>query len=148
MTASALTEPPKILVVDDSLVAAGLVRLMLGREPYEFVHAASGEEALEIARRETPDLVLLDWMMPGVDGLETLRRLRRDPECERIPVIMISVRGNAHDVATALATGCIAYLTKPLEAGLLLAAVRAVLVRGGSASRAAVAGLQPLPPLR
>ncbi len=145
MSASTLVAPAKILVVDDSAVAVGLVRLMMAREPYAFRHAVDGAQALEIAAHDRPDLILLDWMMPGLDGLETLRRLRADPARRGIPVIMLSVRGKADDVATALAAGCVAYLTKPIEAGLLLAAVRSVLVRSAASSAARMADSRPSP---
>lgn len=104
----------KILVVDDEEQIVDLIKLMLG-ENYDYVEAYDGFEAIEKAKAEKPDLVLLDIMMPGMDGYEVCRKLRVDPETKDMVVAMVSAKKEDHDILEGIDVGAIAYITKPFD---------------------------------
>ena len=108
------------------------------REGYEIVRTADGDEALLLAEEHTPDLVILDWMIEGVSGIEVCRRLRRRPQTAHVPIIMLTARGEESDRIRGLETGADDYVTKPFSPRELLARVGAVLRR----VRPALAGEQ------
>jgi two-component system alkaline phosphatase synthesis response regulator PhoP len=117
----------KILVVDDEKDILDLVAYNLKQEGYKVTCVISGEEALEIARAKKPDLILLDLMLPGVDGFDVCKRLKRDSETEDIPVIMLTAKGEDIDVVTGLELGADDYIVKPFSPRILIARIRAVL---------------------
>src|SRR5258708_29645776 len=117
----------KILLVEDASELAQVVLRELRASGYETAHAADGLAALELHAREQPDLVLLDWMLPKLDGLEVLRRLRQSAPT---PVLMLTARGEETDRVVGLELGADDYLAKPVSMRELLARVRALLHRG------------------
>ena len=117
----------RILVVDDEEDIAELVAYNLERNGYRVTCVASGEVALKSARANLPDLVILDLMLPGIDGLEVCRTLRRDTKTAHIPVVMLTAKGEEADVVSGLELGADDYVTKPFSPRILLARVRAVL---------------------
>lgn len=119
----------KILVVDDEEDILELVRFNLSREGYMVSCAASGEEALRLAKSDPPALIVLDLMLPGMDGLETARRLKADSTTKRIPIVMLTAKGEEADIVTGLELGADDYVTKPFSPRILVARVRAVLRR-------------------
>jgi len=125
--ASAAPRKPAILIVDDAPDNISLLRAMLLRQGYQTFVATSGERALEIAQRIQPDLVLLDVVMPGVDGLETCRRLKAQPATANIPVIFMSARGETEDIVAGFDIGAADYIPKPLRMEEVCARVRAQL---------------------
>ncbi len=129
-----------VLVVDDEEDVLELIRYNLERAGYRVSCAASGEEALALARRTGPDVILLDLMLPGVDGLDVCRQLRADAATRDIPVVMVSARGEEADVVAGLELGADDYVTKPFSPRVLLSRVKAVLRRrrGEEASPEAV----------
>lgn len=122
----------RVLVVEDEQNLLNLLRKYLEREGFEVHQTLDGREALEVARRTEPDVVVLDWMLPGLDGMEVLRELRRFSEAY---VIMLTARADEVDRIVGLSTGADDYLVKPFSPGELVARVRAMLrrPRGGAA---------------
>jgi two-component system alkaline phosphatase synthesis response regulator PhoP len=120
----------KILVVDDEEDILELVRYNLSREGYKVLCASSGEEGLKIARAEKPDLIVLDLMLPGFDGLDVTRRLKGDDDTRKIPIVMLTAKEEESDIVTGLELGAEDYITKPFSPRVLVARVRAVLRRG------------------
>ena len=120
---------PVILVVEDEAALARLLRYNLEKQGFEVVGAADGEEALLVVRERAIDLVVLDWMLPDVSGLEVCRRLRRGAETRNLPVIMLTARGADADRIRGLDTGADDYITKPFSHDELHARIRAVLRR-------------------
>jgi diguanylate cyclase (GGDEF)-like protein/PAS domain S-box-containing protein len=118
---------PAILIVDDAPDNLALLRTMMLRQGYQTFVATSGERALEIAQRIQPDLVLLDIVMPGMDGLETCRRMKAHPATARIPVIFMSARGETEDIVAGFDIGAADYIPKPLRMEEVCARVRAQL---------------------
>jgi two-component system, OmpR family, alkaline phosphatase synthesis response regulator PhoP len=118
-----------ILVVDDEEDILELVRYNLAKEGYRVTTVASGEEALKSVRSIQPDIILLDLMLPGVDGLEVCRLLKHDPKTQHIPIIMLSAKGEEADIVTGLELGAADYITKPFSPRVLVARLRAVLRR-------------------
>lgn len=118
-----------ILVVDDEEDILELVQFNLQREGYNIKTAASGEKALEMINEESPDLIVLDLMLPGIDGLEITKRLKGDYNKMDIPIIMLSAKGEEADVVTGLELGADDYVTKPFSPRVLVARVKAVLRR-------------------
>ena len=116
----------RILVVDDDANTSKLVKLYLQRDGYSVTVAADGREALEVARDKKPDLIVLDLMLPHVDGLEVCRRLRQESD---VPIIMLTARTTDSDKLAGLDIGADDYVTKPFSPGELAARVRAVLRR-------------------
>jgi len=119
----------KILVVDDEEDILELVRYNLSKQRYQVVSALSGEIALEKARAEHPDLILLDLMLPGLDGLTVCRELRRDPETSNTPIIMLTAKGEEADIVVGLELGADDYIVKPISPRVLEARIKAVLRR-------------------
>ena len=130
--------PPHMLLVEDDPAIAELLCWHFRREEFEISQTADGEEALLLARERTPDIVLLDWMVEGLSGLEVCRRLRRAPETANVPIIMLTARGEEEDRVRGLETGADDYVTKPFSPRELVARVNAVLRR----VRPALAGEQ------
>ena len=118
---------PLILVVDDVRDNVEIVRLRLESQSYMVVTAENGGEALQKVKAELPDLVLLDVMMPGIDGIETVKRLKADPSLPFIPVILLTARSDTKEVIAGLDSGADDYLTKPFDHSALMARVRAML---------------------
>ncbi|MDD2648728.1 MAG: response regulator transcription factor [Eubacteriales bacterium] len=121
-----MREKPLVLVVDDDPNISRLVQLYLEKEGYDTAIAARGEEALELFKQKEPDLLILDIMLPGIDGLEVLRRIRKD---KNVPVIMLSAKDETFDKVLGLELGADDYLAKPFDSKELLARVKAVLRR-------------------
>lgn len=119
----------KILVVEDEEDIRELLRYNLSKEGYQVTGAASGEGALKTARILQPDLMILDLMLPGVDGLEVCRLLKRDPRTQHLPIVMLTAKGEEADIVTGLELGADDYIIKPFSPRVLLARVRAVLRR-------------------
>lgn len=120
---------PKILVVDDEQPIRELVKYNLEREGYQVLQAADGVSALSVARKENPDLIILDIMLPGEDGLSVCRSLNRDAQTRSIPIIMLSARGEEVDKVLGLEMGADDYMTKPFSPRELVARVKARLRR-------------------
>jgi two-component system phosphate regulon response regulator PhoB len=118
-----------VLVVDDEQDIQELVAYNLSRNGYHVTCVGSGEDALKVARLRMPDLVLLDLMLPRIDGLEVCRQLKAEARTRHIPVIMLTAKGEEADVVTGLELGADDYVSKPFSPRLLLARVRAVLRR-------------------
>jgi len=120
-------EKPTILLVDDEEDIVELLELNLLREGYKVLTCGTGEQALEIAHSKLPNLMILDLMLPGIDGLEVCKRLRSDPKTERLPIIILSAKGEEADIVTGLELGADDYVTKPFSGKVLVARVRRVL---------------------
>ena len=119
----------KILVVDDEEDILELLKFNLSREGYQVLCAVSGEQALRLVRSENPDLIMLDLMLPGIDGLEVTRRLKNDPDTKNLPIVMLTAKGEEADIVTGLELGADDYITKPFSPRILIARIRAVLRR-------------------
>ncbi len=119
----------RVLLVEDDAALAELVSWHLEREDFEVERTGDGEEAILLARETPPDLVLLDWMIEGVSGIEVCRRLRRMPDTANVPIIMLTARGEEEDRVRGLETGADDYVTKPFSPRELVARVGAVLRR-------------------
>jgi DNA-binding response OmpR family regulator len=117
----------KILLVDDSSTVLLMERMILSRNEFEVITAKDGVEGLEKARAERPDLILMDVVMPRMDGFEACRRLRQEPDINRIPVIMVTTRGELASMEAGFASGCSDYVTKPINGSELLTKVRSCL---------------------
>jgi two-component system phosphate regulon response regulator PhoB len=120
---------PTILLVEDEDALATLLQYNLEKEGYEVVVAGDGEEALVMIDEKLPDLVVLDWMLPKVSGIEVCRRLRQRPETRNLPIIMLTARGEESDRIRGLDTGADDYVVKPVSMSELAARARAVLRR-------------------
>ncbi len=116
-----------ILVVDDEDDIRELVALNLDREGYKVLACETGEHALAMVRSKTPDLVVLDLMLPGIDGLEVCKRLKTDPSLRHIPVVMLTAKGEESDIVAGLELGADDYITKPFSGKVLVARVRRLL---------------------
>ena len=122
---------PLVLVVDDLVINVEVLEAKLSKEGFDTVHAFSGPSALEAAERELPDLVLLDAMMPEMDGLEVCRRLKGNPKTAQIPVIVLTALSGSEDRWQAFAAGANDFLTKPFRDDVLLTRVHFMLRRKG-----------------
>jgi two-component system phosphate regulon response regulator PhoB len=133
---------PRVMIVEDEEPLITLLRYNLEAEGYDVDSVMRGDEAETRLRETTPDLVLLDWMLPGVSGIELCRRLRARAETERLPIIMLTARGEEAERIRGLATGADDYVVKPFSVPELLARVRALLRRAKpeQVSRMLVAG--------
>lgn len=122
---------PTILVVEDEAPLLTLLRYNLEKQGFQVDEAADGQEALMRVAEAPPDLVLLDWMLPALSGLEVCRQLRRRPDTRNMPIIMVTARTEDQDAVRALDTGADDYIAKPFVMDALLARIRALLRRSG-----------------
>ena len=106
---------PRILIADDSQLNAELLEVHLEGTGFETMIATNGEETLSAARDWKPDVILLDVMMPNLDGLSACAAIRAQPETADIPIIMVTTRGEEHSIETAFRNGCTDYVTKPIN---------------------------------
>ena len=120
---------PRVLVVDDEAPIVALLRYNLEKAGFDVDEAADGQEALTACSERSPDLVVLDWMLPTVSGIEVCRRLRRAPESRNLPIIMLTARGEEGDRIRGLDAGADDYVSKPFSPSELIARIRAVLRR-------------------
>ena len=120
---------PLIMVVEDEAALVTMLRYNLEKEGYRIAHCADGEEALIVVDEKQPDLVVLDWMLPVMSGIEVCRQIRRKPRSRDLPVIMLTARGEEGDKVRGLNTGADDYLTKPFSLPELLARIKALLRR-------------------
>ena len=127
--AAGVTTKPHILVVEDESALVEMLRYNLEKEGFRVSAATDGEEALTAVSEQSPDLVILDWMLPLVSGLEICRQLRRKPETRELPIIMLTARGEESDRVRGLEIGADDYVSKPFSPSELIARVRAVLRR-------------------
>jgi DNA-binding response OmpR family regulator len=118
-----------ITLIEDEPDIQEIIAYNLKREGYQVSAALNGEEGLDLIERKKPDLILLDLMLPGIDGLEVCRRLRSRPETQDIPIIMVSAKGEETDVVLGLGLGADDYIAKPFSPKELIARVKAVLRR-------------------
>src|SRR3569623_41486 len=123
----------RILVVEDEEALATLLRYNLDAEGYEVETVARGDDADTRLKERVPDLVVLDWMLPGLSGIELCRRLRARPETKQLPIIMLTARGEESERVRGLATGADDYIVKPFSVPELIARVRALLRRASPA---------------
>jgi len=112
-------ETKRILVVDDEARVREMIEFRLRLFGYEVLHAANGSEALAVASREVPDLVLLDVMMPELDGFQVCARLKQEEATRSIPVIMLTAKAEAKDVTRAFNSGAVDYVVKPYDPAVL-----------------------------
>lgn len=119
----------KILLVDDSATTLMMEQMVLRAQPYNIVTAKNGREAIERAAAERPDLILLDVVMPEMNGFETCRRIRQHPATKVTPIIMVTTRGEEQSVEAGYESGCSDYITKPINGAELLTKVRGYLER-------------------
>lgn len=124
-----------ILIVDDEEDILELVRYNLEKEGYKVHCAATGEAAIQAARHESPDLMVLDLMLPGIDGLDVCRVLKNDPKTKAISIIMLSAKGEEADVVAGLEIGADDYVTKPFSPRVLLARVKSSLRKSKTSAR-------------
>lgn len=122
-----------IVVIDDEEDIRELIQYNLSKEGYVVSCAVSGEEGVELVERVKPDLLILDLMLPGIDGLEVCRRLKSDAKLKSIPIVMVSARGEEPDVVSGLELGADDYVSKPFSPKVLIARVKSVLRRGKAA---------------
>lgn len=127
-----MTKQPFILVVEDEEDISNLIQYNLEKAGYHVLSVASGEEALKVIFKKIPDLILLDIMLPGMDGLELCRSLRKDSTLNAMPIIMITAKGEEHDIVKGLELGADDYITKPFSPKVLKARIQSVLRRKSS----------------
>ena len=121
--------PKRILIVDDTATVVMFEKMMLSSQGYAFDTATNGEDALVLVEQRRPDMILLDIMMPKMDGIETCRRLKSNPDTNAIPVVMVTTKGEAERVEQAFLAGCDDYITKPVDKLELLTKVATHLSR-------------------
>jgi len=119
--------PPRVLIADDNAANVRIMRTRLAADGYEVVTAGDGEQALAVAHEAEPDLILLDIMMPKVDGIEVCRRLKARPNPSFVPIILVTAMTDAKDIVAGLEAGADEYLTKPVDHAALAARVRSML---------------------
>jgi len=117
----------RILLVEDDPSVLRAISFIFEKEGYEVLTAMNGLEGLKKAKEENPDLLVLDVMLPGIDGFEICHRLRAESQTAQLPILMLSAKGQAADKATGLGVGANEYLTKPVERSVLLSKVAALL---------------------
>ena len=122
-----MRNPPRILIADDNAMNVDILQKRLAVHGYEILTAADGEEALAAAREKLPDLILLDVMMPKMDGMEVCRQLKGDPSGPFIPIVLVTAKGDSKDIVAGLEAGGDEYLTKPVDHAALAARVRSML---------------------
>ena len=114
----------KILLVDDSNTILMMEKMILAKGPYTMVTASNGEEAVAKAESENPDLILMDVVMPKMDGFEAVRRIRQMATVASVPIIMVTTRGEEHNIEIGYQAGCTDYVTKPIDGVELIAKLR------------------------
>jgi len=119
----------RILVIEDQEDNRQIVRDLVTASGYELIEATTGEDGLDAAAREQPDLILMDIQLPGIDGYEVTRRIKADPKLSKIPIIAVTSYALSGDDKKAFAAGCDGYVTKPYSPRLLLAKIREYLPR-------------------
>jgi DNA-binding response OmpR family regulator len=117
----------KILLVDDSATILMMERMILNKNQYDLVTATNGEEAIAKARTERPDVILMDVVMPKMNGFDACRAIRADEEIRATPIIMVTTRGEGMNVEAGFQSGCNDYVTKPINSAELLTKLRNVL---------------------
>jgi CheY-like chemotaxis protein len=117
----------KILLVDDSATVLMMERMILASERFQIVTAANGEEAQQRAKSEQPDLILMDIVMPKLNGLQACQAIKSDPETAHIPIILVTTRGEAASLEAGYSSGCSDYVTKPVNSAELLSKIRNIL---------------------
>lgn len=117
----------KILLVDDSATVLMMEKMLLGNQPYDLLVAKDGSEGVGMAQAEHPDLILMDVVMPRMDGFEAVRRIRLDDTLRATPVIMVTTRGEPVNVERGYSSGCSDYITKPIDGVELLTKIRSYL---------------------
>jgi len=117
----------RILIIDDDPIALELIEYALQQEGYETITAPNGVEGLAKVRDEKPDLVVLDVMLPGLDGFEVCHRLRAEPETARLPILMLSAKAREVDIDTGRRMGADMYVTKPMDPSALVVQVGTLL---------------------
>ena len=127
----------KILIVEDEQSIIDLVHYNLSKEGYHVLSVMSGEDALETARSDKPDLILLDLMLPGIDGLEVCKILNYDPRTLNIPILILTAKSEESDIITGLELGADDYITKPFSPKILIARIEAVIRRRSENMRGA-----------
>ena len=125
-----------ILVIEDEVDILALVHYTLAKEGYTVTPVTSGEDGLKAAAGKRPDLILLDLMLPGMDGLEVCRRLKKNPETAPVPIVMVTAKGEEADVVAGLELGADDYVAKPFSTKVLLARIKTVLRRHESEAQA------------
>ena len=114
----------KILLVDDSATILMTERMILTKGPYDLLTAKDGEEAVAVALAQRPDLILMDVVMPKMNGFEACRRIREEESIRTTPIIMVTTRGEVENVETGFESGCNDYITKPINAHELITKLR------------------------
>ena len=122
-----MKQPPRILIVDDNETNRDILKVLLTGNGYDVLHAGDGEEALEVATQHLPDLILLDIMMPKLDGIEVCRRLKANAALPFMPIILLTAKSDSKDVVDGLDAGADEYLSKPIDQPALVARVKALL---------------------
>ena len=122
-----MTRKPRVLIADDDAFIRRPLEWILTQEGFAAECAADGDECMERLRAEPPDLLILDVMMPGLDGFEICRRMKNEPALREIPVVLLSARGREHDRERGLALGAAEYLTKPYSPTDLMQRIRGLL---------------------
>ena len=125
-------ERKKILIVDDSPTTLMMEKMILKQEPYELIVAKDGQEAVDLAIEHQPDLILLDVVMPVMDGFEACRQLRERAATRSTPIIMVTTRGEEKHVELGFESGCSDYVTKPIDGLELLSKIRNYLPSRGT----------------
>ncbi|MBD3232895.1 MAG: response regulator, partial [candidate division Zixibacteria bacterium] len=118
-----------ILIIEDDRDILELVDYNLSKEGYKTICLTSGEQAVNIAKSKTPNLILLDLMLPDLDGLEVCKILKNDPKTSHIPIVMLTAKGEESDIVTGLELGADDYITKPFSVKVLIARIRAAFRR-------------------
>ena len=124
----------KILIVEDEVAIREMVEMSLGSSGFQLFQAESGEEGFSLLNEHVPDLILLDWMLPGMSGIDFAKRLKKDPLCKGIPVIMLTARGEEDDKVRGLDVGADDFITKPFSPRELISRIKAVLRRASPTS--------------
>ena len=122
-------EDPCILIVEDEHAQMELLAYNVEAEGFRVLRATDGEEAMLIAQEDQPDLIILDWMLPNLSGIEACRQLKRKPETKNIPIVMLTARGQEEDRVRGLDTGADDYVVKPYSVNELMARIRAIIRR-------------------
>ena len=123
-----------ILIVEDNEKNRKLVRKVLEKIGYRTQEVETGEEAIEAVRREAPDLILMDYQLPGIDGIETFKRIRAEPSIPRMPIVAVTASAMPEDTARMRQAGFDGFETKPINVKNLMATIEALLARGAKAA--------------